>query len=752
MSDPIEESNRISVQVSTLSTQLIESIDRQSELEKRLRDAQIIINKQKHVMHEFETLKQKNKELSDGQQSFEEKIRALSAQLEEEKSKRLAAEKEVDKLGQEVEDLTASLFDEANNMVSDARREKHDIEIQNSRLQETLKEKDTVLETLNLQLKNLKKVLQTVDSESSINANIRSPISTENSTTTSASGNKLTRRQSQLSISHNESPLFSPYVTTLRYDQSLYNEFLKFLAVLPSSSSLKATSTESKLLKRLVSDEIQPVLKIDNASGIGWLVRKSLLTSMMEGQVVVEPLSGINEAYQLGYETKEHVSQNEGEEMPHMFNFPLNSPPIAVRDPCAFCAEQRDDIIEHARMYVMKTFNKENDGSTTITNSFPLCHWCLMKVRQTCEIFAFLRSLKLGTWHLEKVTLNTISKGESLSKFSEVTKSTNGSTSNEEKKSNRKSFIPSLPKGSPKKSSPVVETHIDTTKAGQPTSNIQRAWAHLCKLRSMLHWAHVGIWNMEDSISLKMGPITDHPTHSQELLLPVLSESESLNMLEEYVPANDSESFNLKKTETSNTFDFEKSSNDAVDISSNQDINSQTKVAPDVNENLKGQPSTGEASTIEPVNINVDPATIGANVDAKKKNAISGNTLDTAKDTDNLSKGKMEAKMIEKDTTEDSKKTTKSSKRTSEIIDQLNDIGSDAKELFGTVEEFGKESQSDDKQSDKHLNSDETKNGDATMPNEDDMTLDAKEVMRGLNDDDADSSSLDNFDDSKEFQ
>ncbi|KAH3663305.1 hypothetical protein OGAPHI_005401, partial [Ogataea philodendri] len=103
--------------------------------------------KQKHVMHEFETLKQKNKELSDGQQSFEEKIRALSAQLEEEKSKRLAAEKEVDKLGQEVEDLTASLFDEANNMVSDARREKHDIEIQNSRLQETLKEKDTVLET-----------------------------------------------------------------------------------------------------------------------------------------------------------------------------------------------------------------------------------------------------------------------------------------------------------------------------------------------------------------------------------------------------------------------------------------------------------------------------------------------------------------------------------------------------------------------------------------------------------------------------
>lgn len=112
----------------------------------------------------------------------------------------------------------------------------------------------------------------------------------------------------------------------------------------------------------------------------------------------------------------------------------------------------------------------------------------------------------------------------------------------------------------------------------------------------------------------------------------------------------------------------------------------------------------------------------------------------------------MEAKMIEKDTTEDRKKTTKSSKRTSEIIDQLNDIGSDAKELFGTVEESGKESQSDDKQSDKHLNSDETKNGDATMPNEDDMTLDAKEVMRGLNDDDADSSSLDNFDDSKEFQ
>ncbi|KAL3230450.1 Rab guanine nucleotide exchange factor SEC2 [Nakaseomyces bracarensis] len=565
MSDPNEESKRISVQVSTLSTQLIESIDRQSELEKRLRDAQIIINKQKHVMHELDELKKKNSEMNNKQTEYEDKIRTLEGELIEEKQKRGSAEKEAEKLGQEVEDLTASLFDEANNMVADARREKYDTELLNNRLHDTLKEKDAVLETLTLQLKNLKKVLQHVDSETnSSQVNKRaSVITTDTNASSTGSFKNISRKMSNASFEACGSPLYSPFVTTVRYDLNLYNEFLKFVAVLPHCSSIKSTSTESKLLKRLVTDEIQPVLRIDNASGIGWLVRKTLLTSMMEGQVVVEPLSGINEAYQLGYETHQTDSQeSENVELPHMFNFPLNSPPIAVRDPCAICSENRDDIIEHARMYVLKTFTKEEDGTTSITNSFPLCHWCLIKVRQTCEIFAFLRSLKLGAWNLEKVTLSTISKGDSLLKFSQVTKSHKKEPSSEEKRGNRKSIINTLSRSSSTKVAPVVESQITpVVKAGQPTTNIQRAWVQLCKLRSMLHWAHIGIWNIDDSMLLKIGPISSEEEENFDSRLPDVFEGASTEDLDGYPSSemNGSESFQLKNDGSNDeSFDFEK--------------------------------------------------------------------------------------------------------------------------------------------------------------------------------------------------
>lgn len=570
MAEPTEESKRISVQVSTLSTQLIESIDRQSELEKRLRDAQIIINKQKHVLHDIDELKKKNSEMSSKQTEYEDKIRALESELGDEKEKRSAAEKEAEKLGQEVEDLTASLFDEANNMVADARKEKYDVEQLNTRLHETLKEKDAVLETLTLQLKNLKKVLQSVDSESNTSQiNKRASIvTTDTNASSTGSMKNISRKMSASSFDLCGTPLFSPYVTTVRYDLNLYNEFLKFVAVLPQCSSIKSTANESKLLKRLVTDEIQPVLRIDNASGIGWLVRKTLLTSMMEGHVVVEPLSGINEAYQLGYETNQNDAEENGDtELPHMFNFPLNSPPIAVRDPCAICSEKRDDIIEHARMYVMKTFNKEEDGTTSITNSFPLCHWCLIKVRQTCEIFAFLRSLKLGAWNLEKVTLSTISKGESLSKFSQVTKSHKKDVSTEDKKSNRKSIMNTLSRSSSTKVAPVVETQtVAVVKAGQPTTNIQRAWVQLCKLRSMLHWAHIGIWNIDDSIALKIGPVNQTAEDNSDMRLPDVFEGASTEELDEY-PSSDmaeSDTFQLKN-EGSNeeSFDFEKKAEEA---------------------------------------------------------------------------------------------------------------------------------------------------------------------------------------------
>ncbi|CCF58044.1 hypothetical protein KAFR_0D03960 [Kazachstania africana CBS 2517] len=506
MDDLAEENNRISAQVTSLSTQLMESIQRESELEEKLKHLKKVALSQEGSIAKYDILKADYDKLKTTVSERNREIQNLQVNLKEESKLRSSAEAEVATLSQEVEDLTASLFAEANDMVADARREKHITEILNTKLVEQLREKDTLLQTLDLQLKNLKKVLQNFEDENVTNkASSIAPdfLGSEQKSASASLSNEVGDPSNK--------GVYSPYISTIRYDLALYNEFLKFIAVLPYCKNLKDTSSESKLMRRLINDEIQPILRIDSANGIGWLAKKSMLTLMIDGLVVIEPLSGVNENYQLGHVSSSDQSNRpsmESKRESHLFNYPTDSPPVAVHEPCSFCGENRDDILEHARMHVLKTQSKSEDGSITVTNSYPLCSWCLTKVRQTCEIFAFLRSLKIGTWNLEKVTLNSIAKGES-NKFTEVTRAikSNKHGKSDEKKLKRKSFMVGLGINASSNLTPQVEVGASTIgNAGQPTTNIQRAWVQLCKLRSMLHWTYMGIWSVDESISLKIGP------------------------------------------------------------------------------------------------------------------------------------------------------------------------------------------------------------------------------------------------------
>lgn len=544
MEESNEETQRVSVQISSLSTQLIESIDKQSQLEEKLNQARRTIQSQKSSIEKYEVLKQSFDDLNKKAEEKEKTIQNLVEDLEREKGLRKTAQDSVEELNKEIEDLTASLFDEANNMVATARRETHAFQIKNTKLIEQLHEKDSILETLNLQLKNLKKVFQNLENETSTQSNLNrgSAVVNDTANSSSISLNNSSTANSNRIHEQNLGPIYSPNMTSIRYDLSLYTEFLKFIAILPHCESIKETASESKLLRRLVNDEIQPVLRIDNANGLGWIVKRTLMSLMMEGLVVVEPLSGLNENYQFGYASPPligNVASTSGNNIikdSHLFNFPSDSPPIAVHDKCSFCAESRDDVIEHARMYVLKTQSKTDDGSLIVTNTFPLCKYCVLKVRQTCEIFAFLRSLKLGAWSLEKVTLTTIAKGESK-RFSEISKS-DKDVKKDDKKSQRMSFMAGI--NSLSKPSPQVEAPVG--QPGAPTTNIQRAWLQLCKLRCTLHWTHIGIWSVEDSIASKIGPLTNEKDENDDLSI---DENENFELTK---VTSEKDSFSLKKT------------------------------------------------------------------------------------------------------------------------------------------------------------------------------------------------------------
>lgn len=557
MAELSEESKRVSVQISSLSTQLIESIDRQSQLEEKLNQAKRTIQVQKESVANAGALKEETEVLKNTVIEKDAILSELNEKVKGEKELRIAAENSVDELNKEIEDLTASLFDEANNMVATARKETHAIEIKNTKLVEQLKEKDSILETLSLQLKNLKKVIQNLEDDSSAQStNKRTSLMSDNASS-SNSLKKYSTNNSNQQESFNE-PVYSPNITSIRYDLGIYTEFLKFIAVLPHCESIKDTTSESKLLRRLINDEIQPIIRLDNASGLGWIVRRTLMSLMMDGLVVVEPLSGLNETFQFGPSSPQLNGNTNvtspGRNSPknsHLFNYPVDSPPIAVYEKCSFCGESRNDVIEHARMYVLKTLTKTEDGSLVVTNNFPLCNYCLLKLRQTCEIFAFLRSLKLGAWNLEKVTLTNIEKGES-EKFSIVSKISKD-PKKDEKMSQARSYFAGL--NSTPKLTPRVEVPVD--RVGSPTTNIQRAWLQLCKLRSTLHWAHIGIWSVSDAIGTKFGPINyeesdnDDSLRSEEKyeLKKVNSEDNNFTLKEENEDKNENQIFGFETGE-----------------------------------------------------------------------------------------------------------------------------------------------------------------------------------------------------------
>ena len=113
---------------------------------------------------------------------------------------------------------------------------------------------------------------------------------------------------------------------------------------------------ETKFYKRALAEDVEPTLRLDAAPGLSWLARRTVLNSVCEGTLVVEPMPTPNK----------------------LFFFP-----------CSLCGESRKDPI-HVRSHRFKTSENEN------AQRYPLCNYCLGRVRSTCDFLGFLRVVKDG--------------------------------------------------------------------------------------------------------------------------------------------------------------------------------------------------------------------------------------------------------------------------------------------------------------------------------------------------------------------
>lgn len=128
---------------------------------------------------------------------------------------------------------------------------------------------------------------------------------------------------------------------------------------------------EIKFYKRALTEDIEPTLRLDNAPGLSWLARRTVLNSMTAGSLTIEP-----------------------------------QPPYArYRGPvfaCSLCGENRvskvmnkDGTDPYARKHRFRTSDEKD------AQRYPLCDFCLARVRSCCDYIGFLRLCRDGHWRAE---------------------------------------------------------------------------------------------------------------------------------------------------------------------------------------------------------------------------------------------------------------------------------------------------------------------------------------------------------------
>lgn len=468
-----------------------------SLLKQSLQQTQTELNQQIFLNSELKIYKSKYEDLNND-------YNVLATNYESLESEKKFSDIEIANLRKETEELSSQLFSEANNMVSQARKEAFNYKKINDALKNEISEKDNLVHILKSQLSDLKTMLQNQDDIDYQNAsqqqqqpqqpsrphsgplsdNIEITVYPDNSLSNGDSliennNNNLQHdikiqharnaSNGNLSITnHNSTPktssaalslnnnnnnntsnlIYAPTVQALRYDIKTYQMFTEFGEQLyhefksgrHTSNNSKASYLEIKeykFFKKLMNDDIDPTLRLDEAPGVAFYTKKNLINSMLIGKVSIEPISSVNESYKtdivlnsLSDLSMNGGSKNSNSGSPKVGNqTSLNEPPVAFEDPCSLCGEIRNDTLDHTRLYVLKvigtkTVKKKKDQSTNnlafskyisnnssgntvtitqeyIANQYPLCSYCLHRVRSVCELFAFLRGIKAGIWKFD---------------------------------------------------------------------------------------------------------------------------------------------------------------------------------------------------------------------------------------------------------------------------------------------------------------------------------------------------------------
>lgn len=444
-----EQHPELSDEVAALSSKLIHAINHQTTLDDNLSQTRAELEKSRDQIRSMDVQLAKQKEMLVGdirirREAAEDENTNLLSRIAAERRLRVEAEQEKKRIEQELENLTQELFEEANKMVisakEESRREQEILHRKNDLLKAQLADTESLLKSQQDQLTELKQVMEQMQADRDDQTATTTPSSpgyskfdareddTPTSDIGSQSGMDLITPSYPTSFTHLLQPI-------LRNDISAYQDFSALcetskrvasrppsgshsslsLALMGSSASIASTGVpstastaslstagspagssmfspqmpntpsstmggvpsvpmmpipplkETKFYKRALVEDVEPTLRLDIAPGLSWLARRSVVTAMSDGSLVVEPV-------------------------PTTGTYALLSKPQLY--PCSLCGENRKDD-EYLRRHRFRT--SENSSA----QRYPLCRYCLNRVRATCDFLGFLRIVKDGHWRTD---------------------------------------------------------------------------------------------------------------------------------------------------------------------------------------------------------------------------------------------------------------------------------------------------------------------------------------------------------------
>ncbi|KAL6450999.1 SEC2 Rab guanine nucleotide exchange factor SEC2 [Candida maltosa Xu316] len=505
---------RLAEEVGSLSTRLVTAVNKQVELE------ETVLNLRKQISN----LQNENVQMTKNNEKLKvilPKYIKLQDDYKEMKEKKEFAETENTKLQGEVEDLTASLFDEANTMVSNASRETHNFKIKNRKLYEELDEKDRIIEDLQDQLRDLKLMFVKIEEQQkfmtmsnhqhnlSQSSQTTTPRLEQNLEFTSVEGNELSKTNTVTTTEEQEEQGYQlqqlQIINSIRFDLNNFNrDFKSFVyQVIKPEFQLDLSHLKNLVFfKTIWSNEIENCITYipnipSNTLLNRWQKGKTFWSILIDGKVSIEPVKGSNETFKLAYKGGHSASGH-------------SVTPVAIEDPCTFCGENRNDNLEHCRLYHLKCFENNSNDELVNNVSYPLCNYCVIKLRNLCDFFAKIRLIKSNIFKLKQndefdvfaTTSSSSGFGSQFKRSNTITRANSVSAIPVSSSGERHSSITTSGNSSNSgngelMNSSVHDIKLDTVEEGK----LIKLYVMLLVIRLKIFWSKLGFWDNVEQIN-----------------------------------------------------------------------------------------------------------------------------------------------------------------------------------------------------------------------------------------------------------